>query len=164
MAPIKLLSAVVVLLTLVACGGGSGGPTEPSDLSPFQVESQLSDLVNRARSAENVSPDLTTDQLLAQVAREHSEAMRDRGFFSHVDPDGKRLRDRLRAAGVPFRAAGENLAQVTGSGDPAGQAHQMLMGSPSHRDNILSRKFRLLGVGVAKDGGTYWITQIFVQP
>ncbi len=164
MARITLLPAVLLSLAIGACGSGSGSPTEPADASPFQVEAQSADLVNRARNAETVSPQLATDQLLAEIARAHSEAMRDRGFFSHVDPDGKRLRDRLRAAGVPFRSAGENLAQVQGSADPAGQAHQMLMGSPSHRGNILSKKYRTIGVGVAKAGGTYWITQVFVQP
>lgn len=161
---ISVLLTPLALLFFAACGGGSSSPTEPSAVSPFQVESQSTGLVNQARSSEGVSPELSQDQLIAQVAREHSTAMRDKGFFSHVDPDGMRLRDRLRAAGVSFRSAGENLAQVDGSSDPAGQAHGMLMGSASHRENILGRRFEMIGVGVAKQGGTYWITQIFVEP
>ena len=153
----------LALLVLAACGGGSNSPTAPGAPGAFQVEEQSTDLVNQARGSEGVSPQLSQDQLIAEVARRHSTAMRDKGFFSHVDPDGMRLRDRLRAAGVSFRSAGENLAQVDGTSDPAGQAHRMLMGSASHRENILSERFDVIGVGVAKQGGTYWITQIFVE-
>ncbi len=163
----KIAVLLLLLLLIGACSGdgGSGvGPTAPSDMSPFQVESVLTDLVNQARSAAGVAPDLALDPGVSQVARAHSEAMRDRGFFSHVDPDGNRLRDRLRSAGIPFRSAGENLAQVGGSSDPAGMAHQMLMDSSSHRENILSGKFSVMGIGVAKRGSEYWITQIFIEP
>ena len=156
----------VVLLLAGACSGsGSGiGPTAPSDISASQVESILADLANQARNSAGVAPDLTLDPAVSLVARAHSEAMRDRGFFSHVDPDGKRLRDRLQAAGIGFRSAGENLAQIGGSPDPGGMAHQLLMDSASHRDNILSGKFTVIGVGVAKRGDEYWITQIFIEP
>lgn len=153
-------------LLIAACGGsgGSTNPTAPADVSPFQVESESGSLVNTTRSNRQVSPMLSIDQLAAEVARRHSEAMRDQGFFSHVDPQGKTLRDRLRAAGLSFRVAGENLAQVENSVDPAAHAHQLLMESKSHRDNILSDKFEVIGVGVAKQGNSYWITQVFVQP
>ena len=159
----QLTPLLILALAVAACGGGSSGPTQPAELSASQVESQSLGLVNSERSAEQISA-LSNDQLAAMVAREHSEAMRDRGFFSHVDPDGQTLRDRLRSAGVSFRMAGENLAQVDGSPDPAGHAHTLLMQSKSHRDNILSDDFEMIGVGVARDGGSYWITQIFIKP
>lgn len=159
----QLTPLLILALAVVACGGGSSGPTQPAELGASQVESQSRGLVNSERSTEQISM-LAGDQLAAMVAREHSEAMRDRGFFSHVDPDGKTLRDRLRAAGVSFRIAGENLAQVDGSPDPAGHAHNLLMQSKSHRDNILSDDFEMIGVGVAREGGSYWITQIFIKP
>ncbi len=161
---IPALIAPLVVVLATACGGGSSGPTAPAEVSAFQVESQLSELINQARRADGVEPQLAMDPAVAQVARAHSEAMRDRGFFSHADPDGKRLRDRLRAAGIAFRSAGENLARVDGSPDPAGEAHRMLMGSASHRENILAERFDLAGVGVARQGGTYWITQVFIEP
>jgi uncharacterized protein YkwD len=159
----SLYPLVSVLILVAACGGGGSSPTQPADLSSFQVESQSFNLINSARSAEQISM-LALDPLLSEVARQHSEAMRDRGFFSHVDPDGETLRDRLRLGGVTFEVAGENLAQVEGSSDPAGQAHQLLMESKSHRDNILGTDYELVGVGVAKLGSTYWITQVFLTP
>ena len=38
------------------------------------------------------------------------------------------------------------------------------MASQSHRKNILSPKYKLAGVGGARAGNTYWITQIFIKP
>ncbi len=157
------LVTLVFLLIASCSGGGPGGPTAPAEMSSFQVESILTDLVNQARSSAGVSPDLHVDPAVSQVARAHSEAMRDRGFFSHADPEGNKLRDRLRVAGVTFRSAGENLAQVGGASDPAGMAHRMLMDSNSHRKNILSDNFSVMGIGVAKRGSEYWITQIFLE-
>ena len=74
------------------------------------------------------------------------------------------MRARLRAAGIPFSAAGENLAKITSVPNPAGFAHQQFMDSPGHRDVILDSRFRLAGVGVARSGDTYWLTQIYIQP
>jgi uncharacterized protein YkwD len=37
------------------------------------------------------------------------------------------------------------------------------MASPPHRANILGERFTNVGVGVATDGESYWITQIFIR-
>ena len=60
--------------------------------------------------------------------------------------------------------AGENIARVTNAPDPASHAHSLLMKNPGHRGNILGESYRRLGVGVAVEGRTVWITQLFVQP
>lgn len=151
-------------LALAGCGSGSDSPTAPADLPTSAVEAQSFNLVNNARQNEAVDPELAQDGLLTEIARAHSEAMRDQGFFSHTSPQGQSLRDRLRTAGVAFRTAGENLAQVQGGVDPAGDAHRLLMQSASHRSNILSPKYSMLGVGVAKSGDTYWVTQVYLEP
>lgn len=154
---------VLSLPVLAACGSGSGGPTAPADLAPGLVESESGSLVNQARGARQLGP-LSFDPQLAEVARAHSEAMLDQGFLAHTGASDDSLRDRLRAAGVSYRSAGQNLAQVQAAVDPAGEAHAQLVASQGHRDNIVDPRFQLVGVGVAKDGGTYWITQIFIEP
>jgi uncharacterized protein YkwD len=47
---------------------------------------------------------------------------------------------------------GESLARLPGC-DPAGseQVVQLWLASPSHRENLLSREFRVVGVGIAGD-------------
>jgi uncharacterized protein YkwD len=81
-----------------------------------------------------------------------------RGYFSHVTPDGKDPFDRLRAEGVRFLNAGENLALARN----LAMAHQGLMDSPGHRANILRPQFGRVGIGIV-DAGRYglMVTQNF---
>jgi uncharacterized protein YkwD len=65
----------------------------------------------------------------------------------------------MRAAGVTYRYAGENLA-----GAPSVErAHSGLMNSPGHRANILNPNFTHIGIG-ALNVGPYGMmfTQMFV--
>lgn len=151
-------------LALVACGGSGGdSPTSPQVLSVSSVEDQSFQLINSARNQEGVAQ-VTFDSQLSDVAREHSEMMRDQGFFGHTDPNGNGLRKRLKAHGIAFSSAGENLALVNDSSNPAGLAHQQLLASPTHRDVMLAGKFARAGVGVARAGSNFWITQVYVKP
>jgi uncharacterized protein YkwD len=88
------------------------------------------------------------------------------GYFSHDSANGGTFVDRIRKAGyVPRRvlpSLGEDLAWGSGTlGDPR-EIVQSWMQSPGHRANILNRKFREAGMGVAfgdvgagEDGVTY---------
>jgi uncharacterized protein YkwD len=141
------------------------GPTEPRGATtPTEIEYQLLQLSNRERSVAGGGQDLVLDESLSDVARRYSEQMRDLGFFSHVSPEGKTLRQRLEAAGIGYTRAGENIAQVTHVGNPGLVAHDLLMDSERHRANILDPEFRLVGIGVIGSGDTFWITQVFVTP
>jgi uncharacterized protein YkwD len=166
-------SSVTSLILLVVAGlivGCSGGGSEESPtaagsvLQAVDVEFQSLQLANQARTDEQVDPQLGQDSAVANVARLHSEAMRDEGFFGHTGKNGDGLRQRLDKAGVQYSGAAENLAEVNHRSNPAQLAHHQLMASASHRKNILGSKYRLAGVGVAKAGDTYWITQIFIKP
>jgi uncharacterized protein YkwD len=69
------------------------------------------------------------------------------GYFAHVDPDGTTPFERMRTGGVSFRAAGENLALAP----TVEVAHNGLMNSPGHRENILSPDFTQVGTGIGYD-------------
>lgn len=160
----RIALALTVVLAMLGCGS-SVGPTEPSGaITPSEIEYQLLQLSNRERSMAGVGPDLVLDESLSAVARRYSEQMRDQGFFSHISPDGRTLRQRLEAAGIDYTRAGENIAQVTHVSNPGVVAHDLLMDSERHRANILDPEFRLVGIGVAGSGDTFWITQVFVTP
>ena len=78
--------------------------------------------------------------------------------ISHVSSDGGTLQNRLRRAGYSFRTAAEN----TGRGFATGaRAVQWWMNSPKHKTNILLRKAREVGVGIAMsdapDSKLHWI-------
>ncbi|HSX01903.1 MAG TPA: CvpA family protein [Candidatus Saccharimonadia bacterium] len=84
------------------------------------------------------------------VARTYAARMLADGYFSHIDADGHSPFDRMRAGGVSFDLAGENLALA-----PTLQlAHQGLMNSPGHRANILDTNYRTVGIGIV-DAGPY---------
>ena len=90
------------------------------------------------------------DPTIRDVARAYSVTMFQQGYFAHLGQDGSSPFDRMRAGGVNFRAAGENLALA-----PTVQvAHDGLMNSPGHRANILNGRYRRIGIGVA-DGGMH---------
>ena len=83
-----------------------------------------------------------------------------RGYFAHTDPNGRDPFWQLRANGVSYRTAGENIA----SGQQTAEAVVAAwMKSPGHRANILNPHFGHLGVGAVLNTATgqiYW-TQLF---
>src|SRR5437870_1976931 len=75
------------------------------------LEQQINALINSERQANNLNA-LALDERLSKIARDHSRDMINRGFFSHVDPDGKAPRDRLRLSGDACpKISGENIFQ-----------------------------------------------------
>lgn len=112
-------------------------------------EAQMLYLVNRERIKAGLQP-LKADPALVPVARAHSKDMFTRGYFAHQTPEGKDPFDRMKAAGITFMAAGENLALA----QTVEIAHTNLMNSPGHRANILNPSFGRVGIGIL-DGGFY---------
>jgi len=162
---ILLVALLAVVAVLPGCSDeASDTPTQPGSKTVSEVEFQSFQLVNVERRDNGVKPQLDLKEAISAVARAHSEDMRDNGFFSHRGSNGDTITDRLAAAGIKFTVAAENLVKVNSSIAPALAAHDMLMESGDHRDNILDKRFRRLGVGVARSGNTYWITQIFIKP
>lgn len=109
-------------------------------------------------------PALEWDAAVCRMARTHSESMSRLNYFSHVTPDGSRLRDRARAAGIPtFTVIGENIAYNQGYEDSGAFAVERWMASEKHRANILSNEFRAMAIGVyvAPDGSVF-LTQTFI--
>lgn len=111
------------------------------------LEARMLDLVNNERAAAGLGP-LAPDPELTDVARRHSSDMFARGYFAHDTPEGLDPFDRMRAGGVRFSTAGENLALAP----TLPVAHNGLMNSPGHRRNILEPRFGRLGIGII-DGG-----------
>ena len=125
--------------------------TFPSDLHltvDTAAEQRMLALVNAERRREGLAP-LKMDPQLQQVARAHSRDMYMRDYFSHVSPEGNSAFDRLRAAGVNFLAAGENIAFAP----DVNSAEQSLYSSPEHRANLLAPDYVRIGIGVIKAPG-----------
>lgn len=91
-------------------------------------------------------------------AHAKSADMAKNNYFSHTSPTYGSPFDQMKAAGISYRSAGENIAQ--GQQTPE-QVVQAWMNSEGHRANILNSSFTHIGVGYVADGN-YW-TQQFIQ-
>jgi uncharacterized protein YkwD len=130
---------------------------------PTDIEKRVFDQTNIVR-VKNGLPPFTWDADICRMARIHSESMSRNRYFAHVTPEGLRLRDRARAAGIlQFSVLGENIAYSQGYDDPGAFAVEQWMQSTKHRANILSSEFRAMAIGsfVAPDGSIY-LTQTFI--
>jgi uncharacterized protein YkwD len=98
--------------------------------------------------------DLRLNDRLSAAAQAHAGDMQRHNYFSHDSRDGSSFVQRIRRAGYLRRASswivGENLAWGAGRhrSTPRGIVAAW-MDSPPHRANILSPRFREIGVGVA---------------
>jgi uncharacterized protein YkwD len=136
------------------------GTAEPPGFRLSKDEQALLDLTNKARQKEGLRP-LKANAKLFEAARKHSANMARQQHLSHT-LDGKNVGDRLREVRYRGFGWGENVA--TGQSTPS-EAIETWLDSPGHRKNMLSRSYREIGLGIAKDedGGLYW-TQVFATP
>jgi uncharacterized protein YkwD len=119
-------------------------------------ERALIDLTNAERkNADKELPPLKPNEKLTEAARKHAENMAAQEILEH-ELDGKNPDDRVKATGYKPRVWGENIAE--GQRTPK-DAIAVWMGSPPHRENILSTEFTEIGVAVAKSktGTLYWV-------
>ena len=149
-------------------------------IDPAALEGRVHELINNQRQQNGLST-LSYDPFLADIARGHSWDMVTRNFFEHMNPDGLLARGRGDAAGYPcirvvkggsYNGISENLYQgnrydsyySNASGVIAsynwsssdGIAERTVTGwmnSPGHRQNILTSRYQLEGIGVAFSAG-----------
>jgi hypothetical protein len=133
-----------------------------------RIELEIFRLVNWARAEQGLEP-YRYDDGLADLARRHSQNMRDFSFFSHRDHDA-RMPDQRRLEFYPelltVRFA-ENIATGFGTTEPeiAANIMETWMNSPGHRANILSPDFTHIGVGIVHARAAKYIgTQNFAYP
>ena len=138
-------------------------PATTTPVEPNELEKRAFEQTNLVRMKNGLRP-LTWDADVCRMARIHSESMSRNRYFSHVTPEGLRLRDRARAAGIlQFSVLGENIGYTQGYDDPAAFVVEQWMQSAKHRANILSNEFRAMAIGsfVGPDGSIY-LTQTFI--
>ncbi|MEW8987151.1 MAG: CAP domain-containing protein, partial [Bacillus sp. (in: firmicutes)] len=121
-------------------------------------EYQLFDLTNATRVNHGLSI-LTWNDRVKETARDHSLDMAVNNYFDHQNLAGQSPFDRMQEDQVVFTSAGENLAYGQFSSI---FAHEGLMNSLGHRENILRSEYEFLGVGVAfNDESQPYYTQNF---
>ncbi len=162
--------ALITVISLhLAAGGAPSHPApdktpanslvSPSDSSTYdlQAERQLLEMANTERAHAGLAP-LKMDDGLVHAARAHAAEMASQNQLSHQFSGEPSLPQRLAASSpLHLERAGENVA-VAPNPD---QAHQALMSSPPHRDNLLSPNFNVAGFGVFRSGHLLYVAQDF---
>ena len=126
------------------------------DAGVRSFEQEVVRLVNEQRARHGLKP-LTENWELSRVARYKSQDMVDNRYFSHTSPTYGSPFQMIRAFGVSFRTAGENIAY--GQRTPQAVVNAW-MNSSGHRANILNASYTQIGVGYVANGN-YW-TQMFI--
>ena len=121
------------------------------------IEAAVVELTNAERVKAGLQPLKAYAPLMA-AAREKSQDMKDKNYFSHTSPTYGSPFDRLKALGISYQSAGENIAKGQRTAEEVVTAW---MNSEGHRANILNANFTHIGVGYVKDGNIW--TQQFIK-
>lgn len=143
-----VLVVSLALLSVGASGAGAAGDSGRSLAAADQLESQVLTELNRVRRAHGLVP-VTISRPLTLAADAHSRAMGTFGFFRHESRDGSAFWKRVQRFYGPDTFAswsvGENLLWSSGELDAAA-ALKLWMESPAHRKNILTPRWREVGL------------------
>ena len=126
------------------------------DIAVTSYEAEVIRLVNEIRRENGLNP-LTANWELSRVARYKSQDMADNRYFSHTSPTYGSPFQMIKAFGLSYRTAGENIAM--GYSTPQAVVDGW-MNSSGHRANILNASYTQIGVGYVVQGH-YW-TQMFI--
>jgi uncharacterized protein YkwD len=116
-------------------------------------------LTNEKRAEAGLAP-LVENPTLSQAALAKGTDMINKNYWAHVAPDGTQPWAFFINAGYRYRYAGENLARDFSNAPSAVNAW---MASPSHKENLLSPKYKEIGIGVIEGDLNGVDTTIIVQ-
>ena len=100
---------------------------------------------------------LVWSQPLSAVADSHAGEMYRSGYFAHRSPTTGTVFDRLTSSGINAGNAGENLALAADSTE----AHNGLVRSPAHMDNIVNPGFSSVGIAAVDGPLGLMVVQVF---
>ena len=124
-----------------------------------EKEEKMLNLINVERVKKGLKK-LEVDNSLTEIARLKAEDMVENDYFAHNSPLYGSPFDMLKAKGVNYGLAGENLAEA----NSISSAFEQLMQSPAHKDNILDKRYDKVGIAVIKgEQYEYMIVQLFID-
>jgi uncharacterized protein YkwD len=145
----------------------SNSAAESSSGEDSAAESDLLQAANKSRELAGVPP-LRMDESLREAAKAHARRMVVSERLEHqlsgepslleriamVDPLVSPLKGALK-----IDRAGENIAYAPCAAD----AHETLMRSPPHRENLLDRGFNVAGIAAFRSKGRLYVVQDFAH-
>lgn len=133
-----------------------------NEYKDIQSENTYTDLINEVyeitnnyRSLVGVSS-LTLDSSLVEAAIIRAKELSD--SFSHTRPNGSSCFTVLSELGISYGTAGENIAAGYSSSQSVMEGWRS---SSGHYQNIISSKFKKIGIGVNIINNQYYWVQIF---
>jgi uncharacterized protein YkwD len=155
---IVVIAAMVVATVGAAASVSAAEPKEAETASTVRAcdggtiqldakEERTLRLHNQARENRRMSS-LCVHPALTKAARSHSAHMIRKDYFRHGNA-GRRL----KKVGYRWLTYGENIALGSGSRGSPQSIFRQWMKSRHHKSNILNRRFREVGIGIAT--GTY---------
>ena len=133
-----------------------------NEYKDIQSENTYTDLINEVyeitnnyRSLVGVSS-LTLDSSLVEAASIRAKELND--SFSHTRPNGSSCFTVLSELGISYGTAGENIAAGYSSSQSVIEGWRS---SSGHYQNIISSKFKKIGIGVNIINNQYYWVQIF---
>lgn len=109
-------------------------------------EQELLVITNEKRVEEGQEALVLNDQL-SKAAAEKAKDMLSRNYWAHYAPDGTTPWSFIKGQGYTYVYAGENLARGFSTSSDVVSAW---MASPSHRENMLSNRYKEVGFAVVE--------------
>jgi uncharacterized protein YkwD len=148
----SLLALSAVGAAPAVAGACTGANTTPAQMSAGAANRATLCLLNRERRAHGLRA-LRLDRKLGRAARGHARDMVAKRYFAHDSRSGASFSTRIKRTGWTRSrrswTVGENIGWGGGSLATPASMVRGWMNSAGHRANILSRSFRLIGIGIA---------------
>lgn len=129
------------------------------------LEANMFQAINQRRTAAGLPP-LEIDPVLTAAARDRSQDMVSKGYFSHTAPDGTTFITVLANYGVVTGTVGEILGRNNASDDlSATMVADAFMKSPSHQLHVVYPAYQWVGIGAVKGSDNMkYFTVLFRGP
>src|SRR5690242_5495225 len=157
---VRIVALILVALGLWVAASPAGASSQRPAASLSSLEQGVLSEINTLRTEHGLAP-LRLSASLSSAARQHSSEMAARGYFSHNSANGSSFDRRIARyypmGGNHYWSVGENLLWSSPDVD-AGGALDMWWNSPEHRKNMLTARWREIGlsaVHVSTAPGTY---------
>ena len=157
---VRILALAIAVVGLWVVVSPAGATSNRPHATLSALEQGVLAQINALRKEHGLAP-LRVSSRLSAAARQHSIEMAGRGYFSHNSANGSTFDRRIARyypiGGTRYWSVGENLLWSSPDVD-AGGALDMWWNSAEHRKNMLTSRWREIGlsaVHVAAAPGTF---------
>lgn len=153
------LLSLVAIKAVFSFTAGAGSFSLRDIMSSILSVQNIVSLTNQSREAAQL-PGLRVDRKLQSAAQKKADDMLENQYFAHDSPAGKVAWDFLEESGYNYLFAGENLAM---NFETSEEVTKGWLTSLRHKENILSKDFSQIGIGIAAGKFLEEQTTIVVQ-